>query len=45
MIRAGSTVLMEAWDNKFKPSQDWNHAWGAVSGKLMGVEPVELGLL
>src|SRR5690606_731899 len=23
MIRAGSTITMEAWDNKYKPNQDW----------------------
>lgn len=43
MIRSGSTITMEAWDDKYKPNQDWNHAWGAVpantiSRKLMGVE-------
>ena len=27
MIRKGSTITMEAWDNKYKPNQDWNHAW------------------
>ena len=48
MIRAGSTITMEAWDNKYKPNQDWNHAWGAVPAnaiprKLMGVEPIEPG--
>ncbi|NGF57700.1 family 78 glycoside hydrolase catalytic domain [Parapedobacter sp. SGR-10] len=48
MIRSGSTITMEAWDNKFKPNQDWNHAWGAVPAniiprKLMGIEPVEPG--
>ncbi|TSJ40657.1 Bacterial alpha-L-rhamnosidase [Mucilaginibacter corticis] len=48
MIRAGSTITMEAWDNKYKPNQDWNHAWGAaaaniISRKLMGVEPIESG--
>lgn len=48
MIRAGSTITMEAWDNKFKPNQDWNHAWGAVPAniiprKLMGVEPLVPG--
>ncbi|MGV3763612.1 alpha-L-rhamnosidase-related protein [Parapedobacter sp.] len=48
MIRAGSTITMEAWDNKYKPNQDWNHAWGAVPAntiprKLMGVEPLEPG--
>src|SRR3546814_19626828 len=48
MIRAGSTITMEAWDNKYKPNQDWNHARGAVPAniitrKLMGVEPLEPG--
>lgn len=48
MIRAGSTITMEAWDNKYKPNQDWNHAWGAVPAnaiprKLMGVEPLTPG--
>jgi len=48
MIRAGSTITMEAWDNKYKPNQDWNHVWGAVPAnviprKLMGVEPMEPG--
>jgi len=48
MIRAGSTITMEAWDNKYKPNQDWNHVWGAVPAnviprKLMGVEPLEPG--
>ena len=45
MIRVGSTISLEAWDNKYKPNQDWNHAWGAAPGniiprKLMGVEPL-----
>ncbi|MDR1454853.1 MAG: family 78 glycoside hydrolase catalytic domain [Tannerella sp.] len=48
MIRAGSTISMEAWDNKYKPNQDWNHIWGAaalnlIARKLMGIEPVEPG--
>lgn len=45
MIRCGSTITMEAWDNKYKPNQDWNHAWGAapaniIPRKLMGIEPL-----
>ncbi|GAB2783509.1 hypothetical protein GCM10027275_29370 [Rhabdobacter roseus] len=45
MIRTGSTITTEAWDTRFKPNQDWNHAWGAapanlVVRKLMGVEPL-----
>lgn len=48
MIRVGSTLTLEAWDNKFKPNQDWNHAWGAAPAnilprKLMGVEPLTPG--
>ncbi|MDR1518427.1 MAG: alpha-L-rhamnosidase [Dysgonamonadaceae bacterium] len=48
MVRQGSTISMEAWDNKFKPNQDWNHAWGAVPAntiarKLMGIEPYSPG--
>ncbi|WP_111979559.1 alpha-L-rhamnosidase-related protein [Algibacillus agarilyticus] len=36
MIRVGSTITLEAWDDKFKPNQDWNHAWGAVPGNIVG---------
>ena len=48
MMRSGSTITMEAWDDIFKPNQDWNHAWGTVPAniitrKLMGVEPLEPG--
>jgi len=44
----GSTITLEAWDNKYKPNQDWNHAWGAapanlITRKLMGIEPLEPG--
>lgn len=45
MIRVGSTMTLEAWDNKYKPNQDWNHAWGAapaniIPRRLVGVEPI-----
>lgn len=48
MIRTGSTITLEAWDNGYKPNQDWNHAWGAapanlIPRKLMGIEPLEPG--
>jgi hypothetical protein len=48
MIREGSTISMEAWGNRFKGNQDWNHAWGAVPAniiprRLMGVTPLEPG--
>ena len=45
MIRTGSTLTTEAWDTRYKPNQDWNHAWGAAPAniivrRLMGVEPL-----
>jgi hypothetical protein len=48
MIRSGSTITTEAWDNKYKPNQDWNHAWGAapanlIPRRLIGIEPLEPG--
>ncbi len=48
MIRVGSTISLEAWDDCYKPNQDWNHAWGAapaniIPRKLLGVEPIEPG--
>ncbi len=35
MIRNGSTITLEAWDMKYKPNADWNHAWGAVPGNII----------
>lgn len=48
MIRCGSTITMEAWDQVFKSNLDWNHAWGAAPANiiirhLVGVEPSEPG--
>ncbi|MFV0268226.1 MAG: alpha-L-rhamnosidase C-terminal domain-containing protein [Draconibacterium sp.] len=48
MIKVGSTITMEAWDMKYKPNSDWNHAWGAVpaniiSRNMWGVEPTKPG--
>jgi alpha-L-rhamnosidase len=44
----GTTVALEAWDSKYKPNLDWNHAWGAAPAnilprKVLGVEPLEPG--
>jgi hypothetical protein len=44
----GTTLTLEAWDQKYKPNQDWNHAWGAapanlIPRKVLGVEPIEPG--
>jgi hypothetical protein len=48
MIRAGSTVSIEAWDKKYKPNLDWNQSAGAtpafiIPRRLMGIEPIEPG--
>ncbi|MDO9340499.1 MAG: alpha-L-rhamnosidase C-terminal domain-containing protein [Bacteroidales bacterium] len=48
MIRAGSTITIEAWDMKYKPNSDWNHAWGAAPANIIprymwGIAPVEPG--
>jgi alpha-L-rhamnosidase len=48
MIRSGSTMTLEAWDMKYKPNSDWNHAWGAVPAniitrQLWGIKPIEPG--
>lgn len=34
MVENGATVTWEAWDHKYKPNQDWNHAWGAAPANL-----------
>lgn len=44
----GTTISLEAWDTKYKPNQDWNHAWGAAPANLLprmilGVEPLKAG--
>ena len=46
MLRVGSTMTTEAWDELFKPNLTWNHAWGSAPAnitarKLMGIEPIE----
>lgn len=48
MINVGSTISMEAWDMKYKPNSDWNHAWGAapasiIPGFLWGIQPATPG--
>jgi hypothetical protein len=44
----GTTITLEAWDQHYKPNQDWNHAWGAapanlIPRKVLGVEPAGPG--
>lgn len=48
MIKSGSTITMEAWDIKYKPNTDWNHAWGAAPANIIpsmmwGIRPLEPG--
>jgi hypothetical protein len=48
MLESGTTITWEAWDQKYKPNQDWNHAWGAAPANLLprfvlGAEPIEPG--
>ena len=48
MIEVGAGMTMEAWDSKFKPNLDWNHAWGAapaniIAFRLMGLRPSKPG--
>ncbi len=48
MIELGSTMTLEAWDEKYKPNLTWNHAWGAapiniVARYVLGVRPLAPG--
>jgi hypothetical protein len=48
MMNAGSTITLEAWDIKYKPNLDWNHAWGAAPANIvprfvLGVRPLTAG--
>jgi hypothetical protein len=48
MVNSGTTISWEAWDQKYKPNQDWNHAWGAAPANLfprylLGAEPATPG--
>jgi hypothetical protein len=48
MIRSGSTITLEAWDMKFKPNSDWNHAWGSAPANIIprglwGITPSKPG--
>jgi hypothetical protein len=48
MIRSGSTMTLEAWDMRYKPNLDWNHAWGSaplniIPRYIWGITPAEPG--
>ena len=48
MVDSGATITWEAWDQRFKPNQDWNHAWATAPANLLpryvlGILPAEPG--
>ena len=48
MIKIGATITLEAWDMKYKPNADWNHAWGAAPANIIprcmwGIQPKTAG--
>ena len=48
MVESGTTISWEAWDQHYKPNQDWNHAWGAAPANLfpryiLGAQPLAPG--
>jgi alpha-L-rhamnosidase len=48
MIKVGATITMEAWDMRYKPNSDWNHAWGAapaniIPRRMWGIQPLTPG--
>jgi hypothetical protein len=48
MVESGTTITWEAWDQRYKPNQDWNHVWGAAPANLLprfvlGVQPLAPG--
>ncbi|MCL3780547.1 alpha-L-rhamnosidase [Prolixibacteraceae bacterium JC049] len=48
MLQKGSTITFEAWDQTYKPNQDWNHAWGTaplnvVTRYMWGITPKKPG--
>jgi len=48
MIAIGSTITLEAWDMKYKPNSDWNHAWGGAPANIIprflwGIQPKKPG--
>jgi len=48
MVESGATITWEAWDQRYKPNLDWNHAWGAAPANLLprfvlGAQPLTPG--
>lgn len=48
MLERGATITWEAWDARYKPNLDWNHAWSAAPANLLprfvlGAQPLAPG--
>jgi alpha-L-rhamnosidase len=48
MVESGTSITWEAWDQRYKTNQDWNHAWGAAPANLLprfvlGAQPLTAG--
>ena len=48
MLSSGTTMTAEAWDKRYKPNLDWNHAWGTAPlnvfvRDIIGLKPNEKG--
>lgn len=48
MMRVGSTITTEAWDNRYKTNNGWSHAWSSspahlLPRKILGIEPLTPG--
>ncbi|MEP2688985.1 alpha-L-rhamnosidase C-terminal domain-containing protein [Maribacter dokdonensis] len=48
MLEVGATMTLEAWDVKYKPNADWNHAWGTAplnitTRYMWGIKPKTAG--
>ena len=48
MLANGATMTAEAWDKRYKPNLDWNHAWGTAPlnvfvRDIIGLKPNEKG--
>ena len=48
MLRDGTTISAESWNERCKPNLDWTHAWGAapaniITRNLCGIRPLKAG--
>jgi hypothetical protein len=48
MLRDGTTISAESWNERCKPNLDWTHAWGAAPANIItrclcGIRPTAPG--